>query len=306
MGDQFRGLYPVGVTPFDESGAVDERSLKRSIEFYIEAGVNGIAHVLGGSEFFTLTDEERHLITRVVVETVNHRCPVWIGVAGVSIQHTVELAKHAEQSGAAAVVSMPSYIRMPMSQTETEEYYRALGAAVKIPVVFQNALAPSGVPMSAEFVSRLLREIEHIDYVKEETKNPGRMIAAIQLLAGKSCKGILGGAGGRYVLDEYRRGACGTMPYPHVPEVQAAVWTALEANDWEKARSIFLRLLPLYNLESRFGTVLCKEILHRRGVIATTKCRAPGLMPLDAIDQEELSGALADLRGLFTCHPPFE
>ena len=43
---QLRGVFPVGVTPFDEQGLIDEDSLRRSLEFYIEAGANGIAHVL--------------------------------------------------------------------------------------------------------------------------------------------------------------------------------------------------------------------------------------------------------------------
>jgi 4-hydroxy-tetrahydrodipicolinate synthase len=304
MATKLKGLFPVGITPFDDQGRIDEASLRRSIEFYVQAGVDGVAHVFNGSEFYALTDEERRLITRVVVQTVGGRVPVMIGVAGVSIQHTIELAKQAEQAGATCVGSMPSYIRQAMSNPQIEQYYRALGAAVSVPVVIQNALAPGGVPMPPDFVARLLREIDHVDYVKEETRNPGRAITAIRQLAGDACQGILGGAGGKYVLDEYRRGACGTMPYPHVPDVQAALWKALEADDWPKARQIFYRLLPLYTMEGRFGPVLCKEILRRRGIISTTTARVPAPAQLDAVDHEELSLILADLRDLFTCHPP--
>ena len=304
MSAQLRGLFPVGVTPFDEQGLIDEDSLRRSLEFYIETGVNGIAHVLGGSEFSTLTDEERRLVTRTVTQVVDHRVPVMIGVAGLSPQHAVELATYAEQCGADAVVSMPCYTRIPMSPPQIEEYYQTLGASVNIPVIIQNAISPYGVPMPAQMLARLMQDIEHVDYVKEETSNPGHMISTVLKLAGDACKGILGGFGGHYILDEYRHGSCGTMPFPHVPDVHAALWNALEDGKREEARRIFHRLLPLYNLEDHFGVALCKEILRRRGVILTATVRIPGRATLDDINHEELSIILTELQELFTCCPP--
>jgi len=304
MTAQLRGLFPVGVTPFDERGLIDEDSLRRSLEFYIEAGVNGIAHVLGGSEFYTLTDDERRLVSTIVSEVVNGRVPVVIGVGGVSARHAAELAKYAEGCGADAVCSMPSYTRMVLSHAEIEEYYRAIAEAVSIPVIIQNAASPFGVPMSPEMLTSLMRGLEHIDYVKEETRNPGHMVSAVLKMAGDACKGILGGAGGHYLLDEYKRGSCGTMPFPHVPDIQSALWNALEADDWHEARRMHHRLLPLYNMEVRFGGDLCKEILRRRGVISTATTRIPGRAALDSLDQEELSTVLSELGDLFTCWSP--
>ena len=304
MSAQLRGLFPVGVTPFDEQGLIDEDSLTRSLEFYIEAGANGIAHVLGGSEFSTLTDEERRLVTRIVTRVVDHRVPVMIGVTGLSPQHAVEMAKYAEQCGANAVVSMPSYTRMPMSPPQIEEYYLALGEAVNIPIVIQNAGAPFGVPMPPEMLTRLMQRIEHVDYIKEETRNAGHMISAVLEMAGDTCKGIFGGGGGFQILDEYRRGSCGTLPFPDVTDIHAALWSALEAGEWEKARQIHHRLLPFYNMEGCFGVNLCKEILRRRGVISTATLRIPGRAPLDDIDRERLTAILAELQDMFTCYPP--
>ncbi len=304
MSIQLRGLFPVGVTPFDEQGLIDEDSLRRSLEFYIEAGANGIAHILGGSEFNTLTDEERRLVTRIVTQVVDHRVPVMIGVSGVSPQHAVEMAKYAEQCGADAVVSMPSYTRIPMSPPQIEEYYLAIGEAVNIPIIIQNAGAPFGVPMSPEMLTRLMQQSEHIDYIKEETGNAGHMISAVLEMAGDACKGIFGGGGAFRILNEYRRGSCGTLPFPDVTDIHAALWSALEAGEWEKARQIHHRLLPLYNMEGGFGVNLCKEILCRRGVITTATLRIPGRAPLDDIDREWLTTILNELQDMFTCYPP--
>lgn len=302
MSTQLRGLFPVGVTPFDEQGVIDEDSLRRSLEFYIESGANGIAHILGGSEFHTLSDEERSLVVRIVTEVVNHRIPVIIGVAGLSPQHSVGLARYAERCGADVVVSVPYYTQIPMSTPQIQEYYEALGSSINIPIMIQNT---PRAPMPAQLLANLLKNVEHVDYVKEETSNPGHMIGTILNLAGDACKGILGGFGGHYILDEYRRGSCGTMPFPDVSDVHAALWNALEDGKEKEARRILYLLLPLYNLQGQFGfgIALCKEILRRRGVISNATMRIPGRTILDDIDHKELSIILTDLQKLFTCYP---
>jgi 4-hydroxy-tetrahydrodipicolinate synthase len=303
MSATLRGLFPVGITPFDERGLIDEDSLIRSLEFYIEAGANGIAHVLGGSEFSTLTDEERRLVTCIVTRVVDQRVPVMIGVTGLSPQHAVNMARYAEQCGANAVVSMPYYTRIPMSPSQIEEYYLTLGDAVNIPIIIQNAGAPFGVPMPPEMLAHLLQSIEHVDYVKEETNNAGHMISTLLKMASGACKGIFGGSGGHYILDEHRRGSCGTLPFPDVTDIHATLWDALEAGECEKARQIHHRLLPLYIMERCFGVNLCKEILRQRGVISTATLRIPGRILLDDIDREWLATVLVELRDMFTCYP---
>ncbi|MDP2949143.1 MAG: dihydrodipicolinate synthase family protein [Chloroflexota bacterium] len=298
---QFRGLYSVMVTPFDERGTVDGPALRRVIDFNIEAGAHGIVAPVFGSEFFTLSDDERRLVIRTAAETVAHRIPYVAGVTGASPQHSAELAKYAEQCGAEAVIATAP-IGQAMPFPHIEEYFRALSDVVSIPVFVQNISV--GTPLSAEQLAKLVHELEHVKYVKEETLQAGHTMEAFLKLAGDVCQGVMGGSGGGYLLEEYRRGSCGTMPGPHIPDVHAAIWNALEAGDEKKARSIFNRTLPLHQRERLHGVALYKEVLHRRGIIASTYVRVPGRRTLDAVDQEELDAALAELEGLFTCHPP--
>ena len=65
----------------------------------------------------------------------------------------------------------------------------------------------------------------------------------------------MGGVAGRYLIDEYRRGACGTMPACEATDVHVQVWEALEAGDERRARDLFNRLLPLLNFEARMPGV---------------------------------------------------
>jgi 4-hydroxy-tetrahydrodipicolinate synthase len=117
--------------------------------------------------------------------------------------------------------------------------------------------------------------------------------------AGQACKGVFGGQGGIYLLDEYRRGAAGNMPASQATDVHVAIWDKLEAGDQARARALFNRLLPLINYERLYGVAVYKQVLHRRGVFATTVSRAPG-QHLDDDDRAELDAILADVEALFT------
>ncbi len=85
--------------------------------------------------------------------------------------------------------------------------------------------------------------------------------------------GVFGGWGGRYLVDELKRGACGLMSGCHLVDAQVRVYEALQAGDEETARLVFYRQLPAQTLWSLLGLGLAKEILRRRGIFATTECR---------------------------------
>jgi 4-hydroxy-tetrahydrodipicolinate synthase len=122
-------------------------------------------------------------------------------------------------------------------------------------------------------------------------------------LAGPRLRGIMGGMAGRFMLDEFRRGACGTMPACEVTDVHVRIWNALEAGDAAGARALHNRLIPLLNIEWLYGAAVYKEVLRRRGIIQSASLRGPGALRLDASDQRELDAILADVSQLFTTAP---
>ena len=122
-------------------------------------------------------------------------------------------------------------------------------------------------------------------------------------LAGDALKGMMGGMAGRYILDEYRRGATGTMPACEVADAHVVLWDALESGDEAKSRELYRLLLPLLNIESMYSFVVYKEVLYRRGIIANPKTRAPGAPTLDEPSSKELDQILRDLSPLLTAAP---
>lgn len=297
-----RGVFTIPVTPFDSAGELDEAGLRRCVAFCLDAGAHGVVAPVNASEFTALTDDERRRVGEIVVETAGGHVPVVVGVSGASARHAAVFARHARKIGADAVIAMPPYVRKA-SPNEITEYYRAVAGAAELPVFIQNYQAPIGTPLSPAFMARLVAGIDGVEYVKEETLPAGHAMSEVLRLAGPRLKGVMGGMAGRFLMDEYRRGACGTMPACEVTDVHVALWTALEARDEPKARRIFNRLLPLLNLEWLYGAVVYKEVLRRRGILESAAVRGPGLFTLDADDHRELDAILADVGQLFTTAP---
>jgi 4-hydroxy-tetrahydrodipicolinate synthase len=302
---RFRGVFTIPVTPFDASGALDEASLARCVAFCVEAGAHGIVAPVNASEVTGLTDDERRRVAEIVVATVAGQIPVVVGVSGVSATHAAQFAGHARAIGADAVIAMPPYVRKA-GQAEIVDYFRAVARAAELPVFIQNYPGPIGTPLSAAFMARLVQEIDGVTYVKEETVPAGHVMTEVFALAGPRLDGVMGGMAGRFLIDEYGRGACGTMPACEVTDVHVALWNALEAGDDALARSIYNRLLPLLNIEWLYGAAVYKEVLRRRGVIECAALRGPGMHTLDVFDHRELDQILADVSELFTTQPLVE
>ena len=294
MNQPMRGIFPVLQTPLDANGQLDAEGLRREVRFCIEAGAHGLVYPALGSELQYLSDRERQQLVEVVVAEAHGQVPVIVGVSAPSAAIAAEHARHAGQAQAQAVMALPPYIT-PGSPDEIMDYYRAIGQAADLPVVVQNA-APG---LSPDFLIRLLREIEQIRYIKEEASPSAHNLSAVVRATGNRCDGIFGGAFGRWMLSELRRGACGFMPAAEVVDVYVQVWDAFESGDEASARRIFNQILPLINLLLLLGLRVSKEVLVRRGIFRTTLMRWTGALALDDDDQRELDAILDGLRPYF-------
>lgn len=297
MSATWRGIFVIVVTPFTEGYELDEASLRRQVRFCIDAGAHGLVGPANASEFPTLSDDERKRWIEIVVSEAGGQIPVIATTTSGHALPAVALSRFAQKAGAAGVMAMPPHVLHPDAEG-CFAYYQALSGALDIPICVQNYPGPIGTPMSAALLGRICRELPRVEYIKEETLPEPRQISATIAAAGDACRGVFGGQGGIYLIDEYRRGVVGTMPACQATDVQVDIWNRLEAGDEAGARALFNRLLPLINYERLHGVALYKELLYRRGVIATRVCRAPG-KSLDADDRAELEAILADVEPLF-------
>ncbi len=290
-----QGIFPVLQTPINDHNRIDLEILKREVVFCIDTGAHGLVFPVLGSEFQYLSDRERHTSLEVVVDAAAGRIPVVAGVAGPSAPVAAEHAHHAAKMGADVVIALPPYIT-PATQDELMDYYKAIADASQLPVMVQHSRL---APMGPVVIKRLIDEIAQVEYIKEENDPSAHHISAVVKAVGHRCKGIFGGAHGRWMFSEIERGATGFMPAAHVVDVYVQVWDAYQSGDHKKARQVFNQLLPLINLTWLLGLRVCKEVLVRRGVFTTTHMRNPGATRLDDGDHRELDAVLSDLKPLF-------
>jgi dihydrodipicolinate synthase/N-acetylneuraminate lyase len=299
MNYNFRGVYVILPTPFDERGNLDEESLRRVVSFSIECGVHGVVGPANASEAPYLSDSERRKVVEAVIDETKGRVPVVIGVTASCESLAVEWAKHAERTGANFLMAMPPTVNRA-SNAEIRDYYKSISDATLLPICIQNYAGPGGTPLSAEFMAVLLRDIPRVDFVKEETDLSGPVISTLIQTAEKNLHGVMGGKAGRHLLDEYRRGSCGTMPACEVSDLHVRLWSELEAGKLQQARETYRQLLPLLLFETSYGVAVYKEVLRRRGVIRSAFCRQSGGKQLDPGAKEELTSILDDLRPLLS------
>ncbi len=295
---QFRGVYAIPVTPFNDDLSVDWDSLRKCVEFNVEAGAHGIVVPVNASEGPFLTDTERKQVLKVAIEVVDGAVPVVGGVSGTSTTQSVDLTRNAAELGADSVMAMP-----PNGATSSImwDHFAAIAEAGQLPVWIQNNKPPAGPIVPTDMMVRMLNEVEHVDYVKEESNLPGQVMTELFEKAGGAIRGVMGGMGGRYLVDEYRRGSCGTMPAGHITDAHAKLWDALEAGGTDahglqvvtdEARYIWERMIPSLNFEFMFGANAYKAAYWRRGIIKTPKTRIPANKLLDKFDYEELDRIL--------------
>jgi dihydrodipicolinate synthase/N-acetylneuraminate lyase len=290
--DTMRGVYPILVTPFDEAGRVDEESLRRLVEFDIEAGVHGIGVALG-SEVFKLSEAERDHVTRIVVDQVRGRIPVVINTGAPGTELAVLYSQAAEQNGADALMIMPPAF-MPATPGEVLEYFQAISNAVNIPIFLQDT--PTA-PIPPALALQLAETCEWVQYIKVETVPIVVKVADMVEKAGKELV-VFGGAGGGYFIEEMRRGSVGTMPFCSQPEAFVEVWNRFQAGDEAGARAVFDRTIaPINRLAAQGSGIFYhvhKELLRHRGIIRTNKVRSPA-PPVEALTQRELTTVLEEL-----------
>jgi 4-hydroxy-tetrahydrodipicolinate synthase len=295
----WRGVFVIVPTPFHDDLSLDLEGLREIVRFCIAAGAHGVVAPANASEQPYLSDEERRLVTRAVIEEARGRVLTVAGVTAPTRLIAAALAREAKAIGADSVMAMPPNMQRA-SDPEIRDYFRAINDASDLPVFIQNWIGPGGTAMSAALVADLLRANANVRFVKEETEFASLMMTAIAEAAGPACEGIMGGKAGRHLLDEHRRGACGTMPACEVADAHVALWNALEAGDRPKAREIYRLLLPLLMFETGYGTAVYKEVLRRRGVIRCAAIRQPGGKILDRHAQQDLDDILADLAPLLS------
>lgn len=272
-----KGVFSVLPTPFQKDGSLDLDSLRRVTELFLSGGVSGFTALGVTGEVARLEESERWVVLDAVLAQVNGRVPVIAGTTAEGLRTAIEYSRRAQSAGAAAVMVSPP--RMPkLNSDAVVNHYRALSEALDIDIVVQDFPPISGFTMEASLLARIAREVPRARTIKLE--DPPTPLKTGQIL--KQVDGvpvaILGGLGGVYLLEELLAGAAGAMTGFAYPEMLVEIVTLFHAGRVDEAADRFFRYVPLMRFEFQQGIGMScrKEILRRRGVLATSTIRPPG------------------------------
>jgi len=274
---KLEGVYSVLPTPFTAAGDLDLESLKRVVDLFVGAGVNGLTALGVTSEVARMNDGERARVLETVVRQVNGRVRVVAGATADGLRTCVDYTKLAKDTGADAVMISPP--RMPKINSDAVvRHFAAVAEATQFPIVVQDYPPISGYAMEPWLLVRIAKEVAGAATIKLEDPPTPFKTSRIRELAQGMEIGIFGGLGGVFLLEELMAGATGAMTGFAFPEVLVKIVKLFHAGDVDGAAAAFYPFVPLMRFEFQegIGMAIRKEVLKRRGAIACADIRPPG------------------------------
>lgn len=293
------GVFVIAATPFSEDGRLDLQSTDSLIDFYLDAGADGltILGIMGEAQKLS-ADEAREFTVRVL-SRVAGRIPVIVGVSAPGLRGIQDLSNFAMQAGAAGVMIAPV---SGLQGDEAVDRYLSLAfeaAGKETPICLQDFPPVNGVHIPVHTVNSLTKRFSNLVMFKHEDSPGLNKLSRLRTEAtrdGNRRLSVLVGNGGIFLPHEIDRGADGAMTGFAFPEMLALVCRLMKTGDRSAAYDVFDAFLPLVRYEQQpgHGLVIRKEILKRRGAIKTAAVRSPG-PTLTPRDKEEIDWLISRL-----------
>lgn len=164
--NKFVGMGVALITPFKEDESIDFEALARLVEYQVKSGTDYLVVCGTTAETPTLTELEKDEVTRFVVDCVNGRLPIMLGVGGNNTKAVIEKINSTNLNGIDAILSVTPYYNKP-SQEGLYQHYAAIAKATTCPIVLYNVPGRTGVNMLASTTLRLAQEFPRIFAIKE-------------------------------------------------------------------------------------------------------------------------------------------
>jgi 4-hydroxy-tetrahydrodipicolinate synthase len=281
---KLRGSICPVITPFTESGAIDEKAFTELINWQINSGSHGISVTGTSGEPSSLTIAERKRVMDLAKETIAGRVFFAPGTGSTNHDETMELTKYAEEIGADAAMVIVPYYNKP-NQEALYQHFKTVADSVTTPIIIYNIPGRSAVNMEVSTMKRLVEDCPNIIGVKEANKdfehvnrvllNCGRdflLFSGIELL----CYPMLAIGGAGFIS------ATANVE----PTKVAELYNAWVAGDVARAQDLHFELMPLNDvLFKDTNPSPVKVALGMMGKI-TPKLRLPLGLPSAEIQQE--------------------
>ena len=279
------------ITPFKSDGSLDEKALRRFVDFQIDGGVDMLLPCGTTGEGATLEPDETDRVVQIVIEQSRRRVPVIAGAGSNSTAKAVQATKRAKRIGADGILSVGPYYNKP-TQQGYYEHFKAIAEADDIPIIVYNVPGRTSGNIEAKTMLRLA-EIRNIVAVKEASGNLGQIMDIIheaprdfRVLSGDDAMALAVTAlGGDDIVSVVSNEA---------PRMMSTMIDAALEGNFAKARELHYKLLPLMSVNFvESNPIPVKAVLAMMGLIEENY-RLP-LVRIGAGNREKLSKVFQDI-----------
>lgn len=260
----WRGCGTALVTPFDDRGRIDFGALERIADWQIREGISFLVPCGTTGESPTLSGDERKAITTAVVQAAGGRVPVVAGAGGNHTAKAAFWARDAEAAGADGILSVTPSYNKPTSDG-LFRHFSAISDASQLPILVYNVPGRTGSDLDVETILRLA-QIPNVAGLKEASTNFTK-IARLMTLVPPDFAVFSGDDSTALALVALGARGLISVVSNEIPGEMSALIHAALAGDWDKARKLQARWLPLMEMnfwETSPGPVKCALSLMKR------------------------------------------
>lgn len=166
----FSGTGVALVTPFRKQDTVDFTKLDEMIDFVIKKDVDYIVALGTTSEAATMTDNERKALQEFIVDSVNGRVPILLGLGGNNTLAVTDAISRTNFDGISGILSVTPFYNKPQ-QRGLMLHYKSIADVSPVPVVMYNVPGRTGCNMTAETTLQIAEECPNVIAIKEASGN---------------------------------------------------------------------------------------------------------------------------------------
>lgn len=267
MKAKFSGTGVALVTPFRKQGTIDFTTLENLVETVIKSKVDYIVALGTTSEAATMNERERTAIIDNIIEVVNGRVPIVLGLGGNNTLDIVDKIKNMDFTGIDGILSVSPYYNKPQ-QRGIYLHYKSISEVSPVPIIMYNVPGRTACNITAETTLQIAADCSNIVATKEAS---GNISQVMEILRNKPDGFSVISGDDALTLPMMAMGATGVISvaanaFPK--EMSEMVNYALKG-DLKKALPLHYKLLPIMNALFEEGNPAgVKAALEIKGIIS--------------------------------------
>lgn len=290
MKKKLAGVLPIVHVPFEDDGTIDEKTLKKEIDWIFSVKAQGLGTGMV-SEILRLTFEERIALTNHIVQFTEGRGSTFAGVGAESTKQALVFAKAAEKAGCDGIMAIPP-VTTSLPEEAVLKHFRTLAEEVNLPLIVQDASGYVGQAIPLRIYIQLLELYGNEKILfKPEASPIGPNLSALRDASSGKAK-IFEGSGGILLVDSFRRGITGTMPGVDLLDGIVSLWNALVKGDEKTTYRVYFPICAIVALQLQAGLdgflAIEKFILKHKGIFKNEVRRSPYSWDLDLETSSEI------------------